>query len=238
MVGKSDHEVVEPDHRGTLAPMGRTYGDACGVARALDRVGERWALMVVRELLLGPKRFTDVRAGLPGVSADVLAQRLRELEEAGVVHKRKLPPPAAAQVYELTEWGRELEAVVLALGRWGARACAPPEDACMSLDAHVLSLQTLFRPERAEGLTATMALRFGEERFVVEVAGGRCTAGRGEPAAPDVVVTGDPGAFLAVVHGRAELAPTLAAGAMTIEGPPAVAERLLGLFPLPEPALA
>src|SRR3954449_3642338 len=98
----------------------RTYGDRCGVARALDVVGERWALLVVRELLLGPKRFTDLRAGLPHVSPNVLSQRLRELEEAGIVRRRKLPPPAGSRVYELTEWGEELEPIVTRLGAWGA----------------------------------------------------------------------------------------------------------------------
>src|ERR1700704_6818882 len=98
----------------------RTYGDQCGVARALDVVGERWALLVVRELLLGPKRFTDLRSGLPHLSPDVLSQRLRELEGAGIVQRRKLAPPAASRVYELTPRGRELEPVVLGLGRWGS----------------------------------------------------------------------------------------------------------------------
>src|SRR5829696_7888968 len=95
----------------------RAYCDGCATAHALDLIGERWALLVVRELLLGPKRFTDLRAGLPGVSPNVLAQRLRELESAGVVHRRKLPPPAASRVYELTEWGEELEPVIVRLGR-------------------------------------------------------------------------------------------------------------------------
>ena len=99
----------------------RTYDDACAAAHALDLVGERWALfLVVRELLLGPKRFADLRAGISKASPNVLAQRLRELERAGVVHRRRLPPPAASRVYELTEWGMELEAVVVSLGRWGA----------------------------------------------------------------------------------------------------------------------
>src|SRR5437763_16199667 len=95
----------------------RTYGDRCGIARAVDVVGERWALLVVRELLLGPKRFTDLRAGLPKVGPDMLAARLRELEQAGVVRRGELPPPAASRVYELTERGRGLEPVILALGR-------------------------------------------------------------------------------------------------------------------------
>ncbi|MBV9335437.1 MAG: helix-turn-helix transcriptional regulator, partial [Solirubrobacterales bacterium] len=108
--------------------MKRTYGDACGIARALDVVGERWALLVVRELLLGPKRFTDLRAGLPHLSPDVLAQRLRELEQGGVVRRAKLPPPAGSRVYELTEWGRELEPVVLGLGLWGSSRAPFPSD--------------------------------------------------------------------------------------------------------------
>ena len=100
----------------------RTYGDACGIARGLDVIGERWAILVVRELLLGPKRFTDLRAGLPRLGPDILSQRLRELEEAGVVRRDQLPPPAGSRVYPVfTDWGRELEPVVLGLGRWGSR---------------------------------------------------------------------------------------------------------------------
>src|SRR4051794_33882868 len=111
----------------------RTYGDRCGIARALDAVGERWALLVVRELLLGPKRFTDLRAGLPGASPNVLAQRLRQLGGAGIVGRQTLPPPAAAQVYGLTGRGAALEPVILALGRWGAEAALPPEEVTMSV---------------------------------------------------------------------------------------------------------
>src|ERR1700741_2318374 len=99
----------------------RTYGDPCGIARALDVVGERWALLVVRELLLGPKRFTDLRAGLSHVGPDVLSQRLPELGEACVVPRARPPPPAGSRVYELTERGKELEPVILGLGRWGSR---------------------------------------------------------------------------------------------------------------------
>src|SRR3981081_569297 len=99
----------------------RKYDEGCAVSHALDVIGERWALLVVRELLLGPKRFTDLRTGLPHLSADVLSQRLREPERAGSVGRAKLPPPAGSRVYELTEWGRDLEPVVLDLGRWGSR---------------------------------------------------------------------------------------------------------------------
>src|ERR687885_2177716 len=107
----------------------RTYRDGCAAAHAFDLVGERWALLVVRELLLGPKRFTDLRAGLPNASPNVLAQRLRGLEAVGVVRRRKLPPPAASRIYELTAWGRDLEPVIIALGKWGVRSPSKPPDA-------------------------------------------------------------------------------------------------------------
>jgi DNA-binding HxlR family transcriptional regulator len=214
----------------------RTYGDACGVARALDRVGERWALMVVRELLLGPKRFTDLRTGLPGVSADVLAQRLRELEEAGVVAKRRLPPPAASQVYELTGWGRELEPVVLALGRWGARAAAPPEGDGMSLDAHLVSLRTLFDAERAGGFRGRVALRLDGDDFHAIVGDDGIEAGRGGCEAPDATITSAAGTLIALLHGRRDMPEALAAGDVELAGDRDLVERFLRLFPLPEPA--
>src|SRR5918998_2957894 len=149
----------------------RTYGDLCGIARALDVVGERWAVLVVRELILGPKRFTDLRTGLPNVGPDVLAQRLRDLDDAGVVRRRTLPPPAGSRVYELTERGRELEPVVLALGRWGSRAPFPDGDARIGVDAFVIALKTLFDP--AADLEATVDLRLAGQRFRARVAHGR-----------------------------------------------------------------
>src|ERR671933_478014 len=118
---------------------GRTYDDGCAAAHALDLVGERWALLVVRELLLGPKRFTDLRAGLPNASPNVLAQRLRELERAGVMRRRNLPPPAASRVYELTEWGEELEPVIIRLGGWGARSPSRPHEAKQGIDSLIPS---------------------------------------------------------------------------------------------------
>jgi DNA-binding HxlR family transcriptional regulator len=210
----------------------RTYNEACGIPRALDRVGERWALMVVRELVLGPKRFTDLRTGLPHASPNVLAQRLRELEQAGVVRKRKLPPPAASQVYELTDWGHELDEVLLALGRWGARAPGPPDGVGMSFDAHILSLQTLFRPELAADVDATFQLRFGDDAFIAHVRAGRLSVERGEAHAPDATIEGDIGSLLAVVHGRLALEES----GLIISGDRGAAEEFMELFPLPEPA--
>ena len=215
----------------------RTYRDACGIPRALDRIGERWALLLVRELLLGPKRFTDLKAGLPHASPNVIAERLRELEEAGVVRRRKLPPPASARVYELTNWGRELEPVLDALGRWGARAPLEP-GVDMSLDAHVVSLKTLFDPDLAGDLSARLELRIDEHRFVAEVAEGRLAIRRGEDPAAEVAVATDPGTLLAVSHRRFELQEALESHALVLEGDWAVAERFFGLFTMPEPIAA
>jgi DNA-binding HxlR family transcriptional regulator len=217
----------------------RTYGDACGIARALDTVGERWALMVVRELLLGAKRFTDIREGLPGLSADVLAQRLRELEESGVVARRSLPPPAASQVYELTPSGLAIEPVIIALGRWGGANAAPPvEGMSMSLDAHILSFRTLFDPDLAAGFRASIQLRLGQHRFRAKVAGRRFEIERGEAATPDATIDTDARTLIDVAHGRLELAAALRASEMRIEGDEDAAARFLGLFPIPAPAAA
>jgi DNA-binding HxlR family transcriptional regulator len=213
----------------------RRYGDACGIPRALDRVGERWALMIVRELILGPKRFTDLRAGLPNASPNVLSQRLRRLEDDGIVQRRKLPPPAGSRVYELTEWGMELEPVLTALGRWGARAPAPPPEDRMSLDAHILSLRTLFDPTLAGDVSAKLELHLGEHRFRATVAEGRLEVVPGEAQAPDAIVTTDAGTLLALCHRRRELTEALDAGDVEIEGDQGVVERFVGFFTLPEP---
>jgi DNA-binding HxlR family transcriptional regulator len=216
----------------------RTYGDACGIARALDIVGERWALMVVREMLLGPKRFTDIREGLPHVSPDVLAQRLRELETAGVVRKRTLPPPAASQVYELTPSGLALEPAIVELGRWGGANAAPPEEGMgMSLDSHVVSLRTLFVPELAEDFDARVDLRLGDQHFRAMVAGGEFEIIRGEGQDPDATIDTDPGTLIAVAHGHRTFGDALEDGTIRVEGDEEVAERFFGLFPLPAPAL-
>jgi len=218
----------------------RSYGDACGIARALDVVGERWALMVVRELLLGPKRFTDIRAGLPHVSPDVLAQRLRDLEQAGIVHHRRLPPPYGSQVYELTASGRALEPALMALGRWGGTFAPPPSDEmCMSLDAYIVSLRTLFDAERAGDFAARVELRLGAERFRVAIADGTVDAGRGEmPDAQAVIEADPPMMLLEVLHGHRRLADALAAETIRISGDKRMAKRFMTLFPLPQAAAA
>jgi DNA-binding HxlR family transcriptional regulator len=212
----------------------RTYGDRCGVARALDIVGERWALLVVRELLLGPKRFTDLRAGLPHVSPDILAQRLRELEESGIVRRGKLPPPAGSRIYELTDRGRELEPIVIALGRFGSVAPFPPGDAEIGVDAVVIALKSLFAPGAADGVSASYELRLGEQRFRVRVADGRIDVVRGSAQAPDAIIETDPGTLATVLwHGR-KLDEARRGGDLAITGDRRAVTRFVGLFPLPK----
>ena len=214
----------------------RTYGEACAAAHALDLVGERWALLVVRELVLGPKRFTDLRSGIVNASPNVLAQRLRDLERAGVVRRRKLPPPAGSWVYELTEWGSELEAVIVQLGRWGARSPLRPRDAGMSLDALILALRTMFDPDAAAGLSASYELRLGEELVHAVVRDGRFELGRGPAADPDATIETDPATLAALAFEGESLADTVRSGAVAIEGDTDAVSRLVGLFPLPEAA--
>ena len=178
----------------------RSYGDPCGIARALDIVGERWALLIVRELVLGPKRFTDLRAAL-GASPNVLTQRLGELEAAGVVQRRS----AGGALYELSDWGRGLHPILLQLGRWGARAQHRPV-AELGVDALLLALESTFVPQQAAGLSASYELRLGDERFAVEISGGAIAIRRGPAHSPAAIIEADPATLRAVVFGDRKLA--------------------------------
>jgi DNA-binding HxlR family transcriptional regulator/putative sterol carrier protein len=213
----------------------RTYGDGCAIAQALDVVGERWALLVVRELLLGPKRYTDLRRGLPNASPNVLSQRLGELEAAGVIRRRRLPPPAAARVYELTGWGRELEETVMSLGRWAARSPSPPSDApIVSADSVVLALRARFDAGAAHGLRASYDLRLGVDRFRIAVEDDQIEVARGDADRADATIDTDPGTLDAVLWKDRPLADAQRSGTMTIEGDTAAAQSFLRLFPTPK----
>jgi DNA-binding HxlR family transcriptional regulator/putative sterol carrier protein len=213
----------------------RRYDDGCATAYALDLVGERWALLVVRELLFGPKRFTDLRTGLPGASPNVLSQRLRELDEAGILRRRRIPPPAAAWVYELTPWGHELEPVVAALGRWGAQAPGTRGGGPISVDSMMLALRSLYDPERAAGLAADVVVSLGEDGFRATVTPDGLRLAREPVDRPDVVIRTDTVTLNSVLRGRRTKEEVLAAGDLVVEGDEAVAMRFLTLFPFPEP---
>lgn len=207
-------------------PTSRSYGDACGIARALDVVGERWALLVVRELFLGPRRFSDLRRALPGASSNLLADRLRELEARGVIGRRKLAPPAGASVYELTGWGRELEPIVLALGGWGLRVPLPPEPVALSATSVLLFLRGMAHPDPAA--PASVA-RFEIDGGVwtVRAESGRLDITCGEPAAWDVTLRCDPATLNALVQDPAAFGAHLADGRALVTGDTAALTRLL-----------
>ena len=216
----------------------RAYDDPCGIARALDVVGERWALLVVRELVLGPKRFTDLRTGLQGVSTDVLSQRLRQLEQAGILRQVTLPPPSATRAYELTDRGRELEPVLHALGRWGSREPLPPTAREMTIDAFAVALSTVFDPARAEGLDAVVALQIGDDHLVARVRDGRLVMRRGQAESPDAVVGADLAHLREVLWRGRPLREAEGEGDVRVTGSRAVVRRFLRLFPAPVPVPA
>ena len=205
----------------------RGYDDACGTAHALELIGERWSLLVLRELMLGPRRFTGLKADLPGISSNVLSQRLDELEARGLARKLRLPPPASVQVYEATPWGLEAEPIVQALGRWAARS--PRHDPTLPISgvSILLSFRTMLSEKRAKGIDARSGFRFGKDEYVARLRKGKIKASRGPAAECDVIFTAEPTALAAVVYGGAPL------DSIGVEGDLALAKRFTALFPLP-----
>jgi DNA-binding HxlR family transcriptional regulator len=205
----------------------RGYDDACGTAHALELIGERWALLVLRELMLGPRRFSDLRSDLPGISANVLTQRLEELEARGLLRRRRLPPPAARDVYEATEWGLEAEAVVQALGRWAARS--PRHDPTLPLSAVsiLLSFRTMIDAGAATRFSGTLGFRFGLETFTATVDEGRIEVARGPLDGATAIITAAPPHLAGVVYGGVPFET------LEVEGDEALARRFVSLFILP-----
>lgn len=217
-------------------PSRRRYEDGCGTAHALELIGERWSLLVMRELMLGPKRFSDIRADLPGISANTLTQRLESLEKAGIVVREKLPPPASGQVYGLSEWGQQALPVMGALGRWAVRSQGHDPNQHFSAVSLLLSFLAMNQPGVTQALDATLGFRLGRENYVLTMKDGAIRAVRGEPVGADVTFEGAPGAVAAAVYGGVTLAALEAGGALKIEGDRAIAERFIALFPLPPKA--
>jgi DNA-binding HxlR family transcriptional regulator len=213
----------------------RSYGDQCGVARSLDVVGERWALLIVRELLFGPKRYNSLQAGLRGASTNVLSQRLRELEEAGVVVHRKLGPPASSWVYELTEWGRMLEPVLIHLGRWGLLSPFRDPDAEASVDSLMLALRTHFEPGTGARVDDTYTLRIGDDAFSIRVAEAGLDVSRESTSRPDALIETDAATFTTLITGARSPQEAVAAGLLTIEGDQDAAQRLFRATMTPAP---
>lgn len=212
----------------------RWYDDACGTALALEFVGERWALLIIRELMFGPRRFGQIKTNLPGISANVLTQRLEGLEAAGIVVRGQLPPPASVQAYDLTDWGREAEVAIREMGRWAARSPRHNPLAFMSTASAMISLRTLIIPEQAAGQAMTVAFRFPDDAFVARLADGVLTIVRGESADAQATFTGDTMAMRRTIYGKEGFDGE---GKLALEGDPAVAAAFVDLFALPEKVL-
>jgi DNA-binding HxlR family transcriptional regulator len=206
-------------------PTSRSYGDACAIARALDVIGERWALLVVRELLLSPRRFSDLRRALPNASSNLLADRLRELEGRGVIQRRQLPAPAGSRVYELTEWGRELEPILLALGGWAIDTPLPPAPT-LSATSVLLYLRGSARPD-PQAPAATYRLELDDGVWAVRTEAGRVDVQPGEPARPDASLRTDPATFNALLEGTADLDAAVSDGSAAAAGDLPVLRQLL-----------
>ena len=193
----------------------------------MELLGERWAMLVLRELAYGPRRFSELKADLTGISANVLTQRLSELEGRSLVRKTKLPPPASIQVYEATEWGLQVVPLIASLGRWAARSPWHNPTLRMSHVSVIMSLQTLISPELADGLSARVGFRFGDVSYLTTIRDGRLDVERGPVENCDVEFSGGPSEIAAVIHGGAPLEM------IEVKGDIELAKRFRTLFPLP-----
>ena len=217
-------------------PTIKRYDQYCAIARALEVVGDRWTLLLVRELLTGPKRHTDLRAGLPGIATNVLGDRLQLLQQAGLIRRTTLPPPAASTVYELTDRGYQLKPVLLALADWGQPLLGSPRDQdTYRLSWLVLALEQRFDPHAAQGVHLTWELRVDDEILHVNVRDGTVQTLQGPAPDPQVVLKADHDTFLAWGTGQLDDEQALAAGLRVTSGPRAL-QQLRRLFPSGVPA--
>lgn len=228
-------KVTASSDKALKSPHGRWYGDACGTAFAMELVGERWSLMIVRELMFGPRRFSDLRASLPGISAKVLTERLASLEEAGALRRQKLPPPAGVQVYGLTAWGQAAEPAIQELGRWAARHSGHDPMLPLSPVSLMLSLRTMLDKAKARAFDARIGFRIGGEQFVAELSGGELPIRRGDAGHMDALFTAsDASVMAAVLYAEVPVEDLEREAGLTITGDRALALRFTTLFGLPD----
>jgi len=213
----------------------RTYGQYCGLAYALELVGERWALLIIRDLIPSPKRFTDLRRGLPRIPTNILSARLKELEGAGIVHRRVLPRPDGSVVYELTDYGGGLEGVVLQLGLWGARSLgqARPDD-IVTTDSLVMALRATFQPEQAHDLEVTYELHVGDIVIHARIDNGTLQVAEGPAAQADLVIQTSP-ELRSLLAGELSPSDAIANGSVKLTGDPDLLARFVQVFHIPAP---
>ena len=211
----------------------RWYDDACGTALAMELVGERWSLLIVRELMFGPRRFGELRKALTGISANVLTQRLEGLEEVGILNREKLPPPASVQVYALTPWGYKSEAAIQELGRWAVQS--PRHDTTLPLSAAslMLSFRTMIDRSRSGDVNRTIGFQLGDEGFVARVDAEGIVIRRGDPTAADSLFISDPVTMASIIYGGRPIEDAQTAGMLALKGDIELAKRFVTLFPLP-----
>jgi DNA-binding HxlR family transcriptional regulator len=216
----------------------RTYGQYCGLAHAMELVGERWALLIVRDLLPGPKRFTDLRNGLPRIPTNILSARLKEMETSGVIQRRLLPRPQGSVVYELTDYGRELDEVVLRLGLWGVRSLGQPRpDDIVTTGSLIMALRATFRRDAAGGLHLGYEVRVGDIVVHALVDDGEVEVEQGPLPGPDLVIDAGP-ELRALLAGELRPGEAVASGAVRLTGDPALLDRFVEVFHIPPPASA
>ncbi len=223
---------LQKETKPSLQPHGRWYEDACGTAFALELLGERWSLLIVRELMLGGRRFSDLRASLPGISAKVLTERLAGLETAGVVRRSELAQVPGVKVYELTEWGKKADAAIMELGRWAAMS--PRHDPTLPLSpvSLMMSFRTMFDAQRAGGLALAGVMLIGPESFTVTVADGQLAIRRGRSdTAQFTLIAPDAMTIAAAVYGKVAFAEL---DLLQVQGNKAAARTYVSLFHLPQ----
>jgi DNA-binding HxlR family transcriptional regulator/putative sterol carrier protein len=215
----------------------RSYNQYCGLAYALDIVGERWTLLIIRELIAGPRRFKDLLDGLPGISTNLLAERIRGLEQQGMIRRRTLPPPAGSAVYELTAMGHGLEQTLLELGRWGSQFVPPSAEGVhvLHMASYALTLKTFFRPELAQEIDETYELQIEDEVLQARISAGQIQVQQGQPWHADLVIRSDVQSFLGVLSGQLDADAAIASGQVSIVGDRAALNRLVQICGLPGP---
>jgi len=213
----------------------RSYNQYCGLAYALDIIGERWTLLIIRELIAGPRRFKDLLDGLPGISTNLLSERLKHLEQQGLIRRRILPPPAGSTVYELAAIGQALERSLLELGRWGSQFVPPSAEGAtvLHVGSYALTLKTFFRPERARGLNETYALHIDNEVLQVRITDGAIRVQQGETHDADMILHADMPSYLELLAGQLQPDEAISSGLVRIEGDRGALRRFLDICGLP-----